>query len=182
MVPTEVGPHAGGNAQNAFGPAGGFGAAFQRIQAAFEHLSGMLGFLGQPDDPAGEVMNGLVFEIHAHRRSTPSVAVPELHLQRNRWPSFTLADGHGPSAVFAEVTVDTSEQVVERWGTDILTAAEDHLRGRIQDLPQLAVPVRGALLELHPGAEGALNAPEATALAKEQLTVLARVVSLLGDK
>ncbi|GAA2215571.1 hypothetical protein GCM10009850_110390 [Nonomuraea monospora] len=80
------------------------------------------------------------------------------------------------------VTVDTSEQVVARWGTDILTAAEDHLRGRIQDLSQLSVPVQGTLLGLHPHADGALNAPESTALAKEQLTVLARVASLLGDK
>ncbi|MFC4013646.1 hypothetical protein ACFOY2_40900 [Nonomuraea purpurea] len=66
--------HVGGNAQDAFGSAGGSGASFHRIQTAFEHLSGALGFLGQPDDPAGEVMNGLVFEVHVHRHSTPSVA------------------------------------------------------------------------------------------------------------
>ncbi|MEW9549722.1 helix-turn-helix domain-containing protein [Nonomuraea sp. NPDC050783] len=47
-------------------------------------------------------MKGLVFEVDAHRRSTPSVAVPESDLQRNWWPSFTLADGRHPSAVSAE--------------------------------------------------------------------------------
>jgi hypothetical protein len=60
-------------------------------------LSGMLGFLGQPDDPAGEVMNGLVFEVHAHRRSTPSVAAHVLHLQRNWWSILAHADGQYPS-------------------------------------------------------------------------------------
>ncbi|MBE1588322.1 hypothetical protein ACFPOI_53000 [Nonomuraea angiospora] len=71
------------NAQETFGSTSGYCAAFHRIETAFEHLSGVLSFLGQPDDPAGEVMNGLVFEVHAHRRSTPSAALPESHPQRS---------------------------------------------------------------------------------------------------
>jgi hypothetical protein len=35
-------------------------------------------------------------------------------------------------------------------GMDLLTAAEDFLRGRIDVLGQLATPVQGALLGLHP--------------------------------
>ncbi|MFB4285917.1 hypothetical protein ACBJ59_62450 [Nonomuraea sp. MTCD27] len=93
-----------------------------------------------------------------------------------------LADDGALTGDDEYVTVDTSEHVVERWGTDVLATVEDHLRGRIQDLPELSVPVQGALLGLHPHADGSLNAPESTVLAKEQLTVLARAGGLLGDK
>ncbi|MFI6928080.1 hypothetical protein ACIBIZ_49700 [Nonomuraea spiralis] len=92
-----------------------------------------------------------------------------------------LADDGALTGDSEYVTVDTSEHVVERWGTDALTTAEDHLRGRIQDLPQLSVPVQGALLGLHPHADGTLYAPESTVLAKEQLTALTRAVDLLAD-
>ncbi|WP_344952263.1 hypothetical protein, partial [Actinomadura miaoliensis] len=78
-------------------------------------------------------------------------------------------------------TVDTGEAAVERWGAEILTAAEDLLRGRIKELPHLAVPVQGALLGLHPLADGTLRAPESTALAKAQLTVLLRTAGVLSD-
>ncbi|MER5644702.1 hypothetical protein [Streptosporangium sp. NPDC002524] len=75
-------------------------------------------------------------------------------------------------------TVDTSEQAIQQWGTDILTIAEDYLRGLINELRQLSAPIQGALLGLHPHADGTLSAPESTALAKEQLTVLIRTAGL----
>lgn len=93
-----------------------------------------------------------------------------------------LADDGALTGDDEYMTVDTSKHVVERWGTDVLTAAEDHLRGRVQDLPQLSAPVQCALLGLHPHAGGTLDAPESTRLAKEQLIVLTRAVGLLSDK
>jgi hypothetical protein len=80
------------------------------------------------------------------------------------------------------VTVDTSEHAVQQWGTDILTVAEDHLRRLINELRQPSVPIQGTLLGLHPHADGTLSAPESTALAREQLTVLVRAAGLLSDE
>ncbi|WP_189239481.1 hypothetical protein [Planomonospora parontospora] len=80
-----------------------------------------------------------------------------------------------------QVTVDAGERAVQRWGTEFLTAAEDLLRGRINELRQLAVPVQGALLGLHPHADGTLSAPKSTALADEQLTVLLHAAGLLSN-
>ncbi len=80
------------------------------------------------------------------------------------------------------VTVDTSEHAAQRWGMELLTAAEDLLLGRVNELRQLSVPLQGALLGLHPHADGTLSAPESTALAKEQLTILMRTAGLLGGE
>lgn len=78
-------------------------------------------------------------------------------------------------------SVDTSEAAVQRWGTEILTAAEDMLRGRITELRPPAAPVQGALLGLHPHADGALRGPESTRLVDEQLAVLLRTAGVLSD-
>jgi hypothetical protein len=80
-----------------------------------------------------------------------------------------------------QISVDTSEAAVERWGTDLLTAAEDLLRGRIAELPQPAGPVQGGLLGLHPHADGTLRGPESTTLVDEQLAVLLRTAGVLSN-
>jgi hypothetical protein len=78
-------------------------------------------------------------------------------------------------------TVDTSQAGAQRWGAELLTAAEDLLRGRINELRQLAVPLQGALLGLHPHADGTLRGPESTTLAERQFTVLLRTAGVLND-
>jgi hypothetical protein len=80
-----------------------------------------------------------------------------------------------------QVSVDTSEATVERWGTDLLTAAEDLLRGRIAELPQPAAPVQGGLLGLHPHADGTPRGPESTTLVDEQLAVLLRTAGVISN-
>jgi hypothetical protein len=78
-------------------------------------------------------------------------------------------------------TVDISERAVQQWGAEFLTAAEDLLRGRINEMRQLTVPVQGALLGLHPHADGTLRTPESTTLAERQLTALLHTAGLLSD-
>jgi hypothetical protein len=78
-------------------------------------------------------------------------------------------------------TVDTSEATVQRWGTELLTAADDLLRGRINEMRQPTVPIQGTLLGLHPQADGALHGPESTSLAERQLTVVLRTAGVLSN-
>jgi hypothetical protein len=78
--------------------------------------------------------------------------------------------------------VDTSEAAVQRWGTELLTAAEDLLRGRITELRPLTAPVQDGLLGLHPHADGGLHGPETTRLVDEQLTTLLRTAGVLSDE
>ncbi|MCG5213095.1 hypothetical protein [Streptosporangium sp. KLBMP 9127] len=80
-----------------------------------------------------------------------------------------------------QVTVDSSERAVERWGTELLTTAEDLLRWGANELRQLAVPVQGAILGLHPHADGTPCAPESVTLADGQLRVLLHTAGLLSD-
>ncbi|WP_459805730.1 hypothetical protein [Herbidospora sp. RD11066] len=87
-----------------------------------------------------------------------------------------LIDDHGKEAI------DLSEHAVERWGTAVLTVASDHLRGAIDDLPQLADPLQTALLGLHPHADGTVKAPQAGDLVEEQLTMSLRAAGLLGEE
>jgi hypothetical protein len=65
--------------------------------------------------------------------------------------------------------VDPSPEIVDQWGLDALTAARDHLRGRVTDVPCLATPVQATLLGLHPHADGALRAPDSDSLVTAQL-------------
>ncbi|MFI0420552.1 hypothetical protein [Spongiactinospora sp. 9N601] len=81
------------------------------------------------------------------------------------------------------LTVETGERAAQEWGNELLTAAEDLLRGRINELQQPSLPVQGTLLGLHPHADGALRAPESIPLAEGQLTVLLHTAGLLsGDE
>jgi hypothetical protein len=89
-----------------------------------------------------------------------------------------LADG---SALAGSDDQETDETAQQRRDQELLAAVEDLLRGRITELPRLAIPVRGALLGLHPHADGALHAPQSTALAERQLTVLLRTAGVLRD-
>jgi len=82
----------------------------------------------------------------------------------------------------ARESVDTNETVVERWGNDLLAAADDLLHGRINELPQLTSPVQVTLLGLHPHADGTLRAPRAATLAEHQLGTLFRGVGLLAAR
>ncbi|WP_125615055.1 hypothetical protein [Actinomadura sp. WAC 06369] len=79
--------------------------------------------------------------------------------------------------------IDMNEDAREQWGTDLLNAADDFLHGRIDVLQELAVPVQGSLLGLHPHADGSLRAPESTPLVEKQCTELLNRVGLLegGD-
>jgi hypothetical protein len=90
-----------------------------------------------------------------------------------------LADEGVLTGEEGQEAIDTSETAREQWGTDLLTAAEDLLRGRIDALGQLATPIQGALLGLHPHAYGSLRGPESTSLARSQLTALLSTVDLL---
>jgi hypothetical protein len=77
-------------------------------------------------------------------------------------------------------TVDIGEAAQQQWGAELLTAAKDLLRGRIDEL-RIAGPAQGALLGMHPHADGSLHSPEATTLAESQLTVLLRTAGVLSD-
>jgi hypothetical protein len=78
--------------------------------------------------------------------------------------------------------VDTSEAAVEQWGTDLLTAANDLLQGRINTLPQLTAPVQITMLGLHPHADGTLRSPQAATLADRQLSALLDTIGLLATR
>lgn len=92
-----------------------------------------------------------------------------------------LADEGVLSGDEGEERVDTGDDAVREWGTDLLTAAEGLLRGRITALPHGDDPVQATLLGLHPHAEGDLRGPASTVLAEEQLTVLLRTIGALHD-
>lgn len=77
--------------------------------------------------------------------------------------------------------IDMSDEVTQRWGRDMLTAAEDLLRGRISELPFADGAVQGALLGLHPHADGRLYGPASTTLVEGQLTALLRTIDVLRD-
>ncbi|WP_143168711.1 hypothetical protein [Amycolatopsis australiensis] len=74
--------------------------------------------------------------------------------------------------------VDTGDEAVERWGTDLLTAAQDLLRGAIESVPH---QVESTILGLHPHADGDLRGPESMTLATEQVSSLLGRVGLLGS-
>ena len=66
--------------------------------------------------------------------------------------------------------VDTSEQIVDVWGLDALTAASDVLRGRVSTDQQPAFePVQATLLGLHPAGLGMVTVPGAESLCQAQL-------------
>ncbi|WP_378210137.1 hypothetical protein [Actinoallomurus acaciae] len=77
-------------------------------------------------------------------------------------------------------TVDTGEAAQQQWGAELLTAAEDLLRGRIDEL-RIAAPAQVTLLGMHPHADGNLHGPEATTLAESQLTALLCTAGVLSD-
>ncbi|GAA1857843.1 hypothetical protein [Actinomadura bangladeshensis] len=62
-----------------------------------------------------------------------------------------MADEGALTGDEGQEVIDTSEASQEQWGTSLLTAAEDFLRGRIDALGQLTDPVQSALLGLHRG-------------------------------
>ncbi|WP_433316856.1 hypothetical protein [Micromonospora chersina] len=76
-------------------------------------------------------------------------------------------------------TVDTSEEAIERWGAELLTAATDLLAGRINELPQLTTPIQVTMLGLHPHADGILRGPEAPALVEHQIETLLLTTGVL---
>ncbi|GAB3581235.1 hypothetical protein GCM10027445_52910 [Amycolatopsis endophytica] len=78
--------------------------------------------------------------------------------------------------------VDMSADAVERWGSDLLTAARDLLRGSIDELPRQDELVEGTVLGLHPHAHGDLHGPAAIALAQTQVSTLIHNMGLLGDE
>lgn len=67
----------------------------------------------------------------------------------------------------------------ENWNSDLLTAAEDLLRGRFSELPRLTSPVQFTVLGLHPRADGTLRGPHAAHLAEHQLRAFAETAGLL---
>jgi hypothetical protein len=77
--------------------------------------------------------------------------------------------------------VDTSDDAVQQWGIEVLTAAEDLLGGRISESPLADGPVQGALLGLHPYADGRLHAPASTVLVERQLAALLSRIGVLRD-
>lgn len=77
------------------------------------------------------------------------------------------------------LNLDMGEAAVERWGTDLLTAADDMLHERINTHPRLTSPVTTTVLGLHPHADGTLRAPHATPLAGQQITTFFTAVGLL---
>ncbi|MEV4143634.1 hypothetical protein AB0J40_08185 [Amycolatopsis sp. NPDC049691] len=74
--------------------------------------------------------------------------------------------------------IDTGDEAVERWGTDLLAAAQDLLRGAIESAPQQA---EATILGLHPHADGDLRGPASMTLATEQISVLLGRAGLLGS-
>lgn len=80
-----------------------------------------------------------------------------------------------------EEAVDFGAAAAERWGADLLTAAQDLLRGRIKQVPEsdARLPVQATVLGLHPHADGTLRAPESFTLADRQLSALLRSVGMI---
>jgi hypothetical protein len=75
--------------------------------------------------------------------------------------------------------LETSEAACERWGTELLAAADDLLHGRIKERPDLAEPIQATVLGLHPHADGTLVGPEAFTLADHQLGILLHTAGVL---
>ncbi|WIV53978.1 hypothetical protein [Amycolatopsis nalaikhensis] len=75
--------------------------------------------------------------------------------------------------------IDTGEAAVESWGLDLLTAANDLLHNRINDLPQLTSPAQATVLGLHPHADGDLRGPRSVSLLEGQLGALLSTTGLL---
>jgi hypothetical protein len=99
----------------------------------------------------------------------------ELTLQSLAEDGMLTADDEG------QERIDPSAETAQEWNRDLLTAAEDLLRGRIDALSLPDGPVQVAVLGLHPHADGSLRGPASTTLATEQLTVLLDAIGVLGD-
>ncbi|WP_330273930.1 hypothetical protein OG205_45525 [Lentzea sp. NBC_00516] len=67
----------------------------------------------------------------------------------------------------------------ERWNADLLTAADDYLKGRLSEVVQLATAIQVTVVGLHPSADGTLRGPLSAELAERQLHALACTAGLL---
>lgn len=75
--------------------------------------------------------------------------------------------------------IDTSDTALERWGSDLLAAADDLLHERITTCPRLTSPARISILGLHPHADGTLRGPHAATFAERQLNTFLATVGVL---
>jgi hypothetical protein len=77
--------------------------------------------------------------------------------------------------------IDFGAATAQQWGTELLTAAEALLRGRIKEAQdaESGLPVQMTILGLHPHADGTLRAPESFELADRQLATLLRTVGVI---
>ena len=75
--------------------------------------------------------------------------------------------------------LETGEAACERWGTELLAAADDLLHGHIREMPNLAEPIRATVLGLHPHTDGTLVGAEAITLAEHQLRILLHTAGVL---
>jgi hypothetical protein len=75
--------------------------------------------------------------------------------------------------------VDVSADAAGRWDDDLLTAAEDFLRGRIAKLPMGDKTAQAAMLGLHPHADGSLVSPNSGELTDAQLEQMFRGIGVL---
>lgn len=78
-----------------------------------------------------------------------------------------------------QAIVDNDDEAVQHWGADLLAAAADLLGGRISALPYKGFPVQGALLGLHPHADGTLRGPASVTLVEEQLRAMLRAIGAI---
>jgi hypothetical protein len=92
-----------------------------------------------------------------------------------------LADDGLLSGEDGREVVDINEEAVRRWGSELLTAADDMLRGRISAPSRMDEPVQSTVLGLHPHADGSLRTAASITLADEQLTALLRAIGVLPD-
>lgn len=74
------------------------------------------------------------------------------------------------------------EAAVEPWGNNPLTAADDPLLERINDLPQLASSSRSPCSGSIRTRTAPLRSPEATPLAEHQLSALLDAIGLLAAR
>jgi hypothetical protein len=79
-------------------------------------------------------------------------------------------------------TVDFKGVAAEQWQADLLIAAEDLLRGRIEAMPESVMPVQATVLGLHPHADGTLRGPEAATIVNRQLGVLLRTAGVIPPR
>jgi hypothetical protein len=73
-----------------------------------------------------------------------------------------------------QVSVLDRDVAAERWGAELLAAAEDLLDGRIVEMEKDFRPVQATVLGLHPHADGTLRGPESSTLASRQIDNLLR--------